>query len=125
MNNNLYPALRERLRAAYITTSDVAKALGKSKSYVDVRFSGRQEWELEDAYTILCMLDIPPETLPVFFPRGGVGRGKELTDQLSDAEKDLVTAYNEYPEMQTAVNMLLRLDQPKKICRLKGGAYCG
>ena len=110
MNNRLYPALRERLRAAYITTADVAKVLGKSKSYVDMRFSGRMEWELGDAYAILHMLDIPSDALSVYFPRGGVGVGKELTDQLSDEEKELITAYNKSPDMQNAVNRLLCID---------------
>ena len=113
MNNRLYPALRERLRAAYITTSDIAKEIGKSKCYVDLRFSGKYDWELRDAYTILEMLDLPLEALPVYFPVGGVGRGKELTDQLTDEEKALVTAYHENPEMQTAVNVLLHIGQPK------------
>lgn len=122
MNNRLYPALRERLRAAYITTSDIAKEIGKSKCYVDLRFSGKYDWELGDAYAILRMLDIPPEALPIYFPIGGVGRGKELTDQLTDTEKAVLDAYNEYPEMQTAVNMLLRIGQPK-IRRLKGAYH--
>lgn len=119
MNNKLYMSLREKLRAAYITTADIAKKLGKSKSYVDVRFSGRQEWELEDAYTILSMLDIPCEALPIYFPRKGIGRGKELTDQLSERERELLTAYGEHPEMQSAVDILLRLDNPEPCIRVR------
>lgn len=106
-----YMLLRSKLRAMYLTTADVAKEIGKSKCYVDTRFAGTKEWELDDAYKILAMIDVPAVELPIYFPRNGDGECKLTVSQLSDTETALVTAYNSEPEMQKAVNVLLRIER--------------
>lgn len=116
--NNKYMLLRSRLRAMYITSSDVAEAIGRSRCYVDTRFSGAKEWELEDAYRILKLIDVPAVELPIYFPRGGVGCSKVTASQLTDTETALVEAYNLFPDMQGAVNRLLCIDKPAKVCRI-------
>ena len=106
-----YMLLRSKLRAMYITTADVAKEIGRSKCYVDTRFAGAKEWELDDAYKILAMIGVPAVELPVYFPQHGDGECKLTASQLTDTEAALISAYNKVPEMQNAVNVLLCLDR--------------
>lgn len=104
-----YMLLRSKLRAMYITTADVAKEIGRSKCYVDARFAGSKQWDLDDAYKILAMIGVPAVELPVYFPQHGDGECKLTASQLTDTEAALISAYNGVPEMQNAVNVLLRI----------------
>ncbi|MCI8602038.1 MAG: helix-turn-helix transcriptional regulator [Oscillospiraceae bacterium] len=67
----LYPELRKELFAADIDQKQIAEALGKSVYYVNRRMVGVYSWSIEEAYTLLRMIDKEPEEIFYYFPPGG------------------------------------------------------
>lgn len=65
-----YYELRKEMYAKGVTQQDIAEELGRGDTYVCSRFSGKGQhgFTIEDAYTILEMLELPAKDLPKFFP---------------------------------------------------------
>lgn len=65
-----YYELRKEMYAKGVTQQDIAEELGRGDTYVSTRFSGKGQhgFTIEDAYTILDMLELPGKDLPKFFP---------------------------------------------------------
>ena len=56
-----YYELRKEMYAKGVTQQDIAEELGRGDTYVSSRFSGKGQhgFTIEDAYTILDMLELP------------------------------------------------------------------
>lgn len=67
----MYKNLRDAIHAADLTQADLAKRLGKCQAYISHRMLGRTEFEVNLAYQILEILDIPDKMLPIYFPKNG------------------------------------------------------
>lgn len=66
-----YSKLRHAMDDADLEREDICRALGKSTTYVAQRFQRKYPWTIEDAYTILQLLQIPEGMMTEFFPKGG------------------------------------------------------
>ena len=67
-----YWDLRRALFEADMPQAELAKPLGRSPGYVDVRMAGRASWTMADAYTICDVLHIPREEIYKYFPPDGI-----------------------------------------------------
>lgn len=64
--------LRGRMFECEVTCEDIANLLGRSKSYVSERMTNkRYHWEVEEAYQIMDLLNIPYEEILLYFPPNG------------------------------------------------------
>lgn len=102
-----YKKLRAVLAALDMTLSDLGEVIGRSESYIARRMSGELEWGVDEAYLILDKLELPADELAVYFPAAGVDVNDVPHHKLSEKEKMLLTAYEDNPDMQAAVNRLL------------------
>lgn len=75
MKKTRYHELRAKLYAYRFLYRDIAERIGKSVSYVSLRFEGKSDWTVDDAYLILEMIDEPAEKLSFYFPPEEEGRG--------------------------------------------------
>lgn len=57
-----------------LTQPDICKRLGKSASYVSTRFTGKQAWTVDEAITLLDMIDQTPEAIGEYWQIGKGGR---------------------------------------------------
>lgn len=63
--------LRGRMRACGMTQEDIARRLMLSAVSVSRRFSGREEWRLDECYEVLSLLNLKDKQLCKYFPKGG------------------------------------------------------
>lgn len=70
-----YPKLRKLLRDKGITKGQVAKKLNVGIHTISRRLNEGYSWKSDEMYTILKILDQPPEMLHIIFPEDG-GRVK-------------------------------------------------
>lgn len=68
----LYTELRREMYAQKVTQADLTAALEVSTTYISARFTGHQQWTMEDAFRILDLLQLPHNKILTYFPRGGV-----------------------------------------------------
>lgn len=66
-----YKKLRTMMYANDDTQSDIAKALGRSPSYVAKRMTGETPFNLNDVYAIMRHYKLPPAEISEYFPEGG------------------------------------------------------
>ncbi len=104
-----FAKLRTAVHEMGYTIADVAGNLGKSVGAINARFNGHQQWELDDMYSILEMLDIPLTELPIYFPPEGQNNRIKMRPNLTQAQEKILTAYDSRPEMQVAIDTLLGL----------------
>lgn len=51
-----------------MTQEELGEKIGRSKTYVSFRMTGKREWELRDVYAICDVLDIEYSEIPKYFP---------------------------------------------------------
>lgn len=66
-----YLDLRKELYGAEIDQRQIGKIIGRSKSYVNVRMTGKADWTIGEAYALLQALGRQPEEIYQFFPPNG------------------------------------------------------
>lgn len=64
-------ALQKKLFDIEMTQEELSEKIGRSKTYVSFRMTGRREWDLGDVYNICGVLQIKPEEIPLYFPPPG------------------------------------------------------
>lgn len=67
----MFKKLKGEMFACDVDQKRLCKVLGKSKTYVTDRMTGRRPWSMEDAYAICDLLEIPYTDMLAYFPRGG------------------------------------------------------
>lgn len=67
----MYRYLSGKLRQLGIRQKDLAVNLGISKSQVSMRFNGWIPWKINEMYTIMDIIQAPPEELHIYFPPKG------------------------------------------------------
>jgi DNA-binding XRE family transcriptional regulator len=68
MEQHRFKALRKEMYGADLDQETLGKALGKSRTYISNRLSGRYEWDMSDVYAICKLFDIPHEKIAEYFP---------------------------------------------------------
>lgn len=63
--------LRGALVAAGIDERHLARKLLRGTAYISQRMMGKKPWPIDEAYTILDLIRIPHDQLPVYFPPKG------------------------------------------------------
>lgn len=72
-----FKLLRDTLHSKEIRQQDladhIAETLGGtcSLSHISNLINGRNQWDLDEMYATLELLNVEPEQLHVFFPKGG------------------------------------------------------
>lgn len=66
-----YRRLRERMHALGVTAADLGQVLRLDGSTVCRKLNGSSTWALDEAYSVLSALKIPPEQFYLFFPHNG------------------------------------------------------
>lgn len=51
-----------------MTQEELGEKIGRSKTYVSFRMTGKREWELRDVYAICDVLDIDYSEISKYFP---------------------------------------------------------
>lgn len=74
--NDKYRVLRAQLKKRGIDTKYLAEKLDISTSTTSKRMRGDAAWLQTDMYTIMDLLHLPYEKIPVVFPRGGMYAGE-------------------------------------------------
>lgn len=72
-----YIKLRQRLVAADADAVEVARRIGRGRSYVSRRFTGQQPWDAADMAILGEWLKIPPEEFYDYFIRPWEGKERE------------------------------------------------
>lgn len=60
--------LELRLFHIEMTQEELGAKIGRSKTYVSFRMTGKREWEMRDVYAICDVLGIDYSEIPKFFP---------------------------------------------------------
>lgn len=72
-----YLELRKELYGAEIDQKTIGKAIGRSEFYVSHCMTGKADWKIGEAYTILKLIGKGPEDIVEYFPpNGGVAKRK-------------------------------------------------
>ncbi len=66
-----FARLRGKMSEMDINGNALANYLGKSPSYVSYRLTHYSSWELDEAYKVLKLLNIPEEEIFTYFPPNG------------------------------------------------------
>lgn len=66
-----YRKLKGRLAESDIDQKYICQTLGRSQTYISRRMTGKMPWTMDDVYGMCDLLQIPPDEIPVYFPRGG------------------------------------------------------
>lgn len=64
-----YKALKMELARTMYNQTDIADLLDRSVPYVQVRMSGRDSFDIAEAYKILELLNLPDSLFPMIFPK--------------------------------------------------------
>lgn len=64
-----YKALKMEMTNCMYEQQDIANMLERSKAYVSRRMNGEETFEIEEAYKILEMLQLPENLFTEIFPR--------------------------------------------------------
>ena len=64
--------LRGALAAKDIDQRYLGERLGVSAGYISARMTAKVPWDMEEVYTILDLINRPPEDIPVLFPKNGM-----------------------------------------------------
>ena len=67
-----YKQLKTAMFSNDVTWEDLAKEIGKSKSYVSHRSTGKMPFDMNEVYKICDFINIPYEEIPRFFPPNGL-----------------------------------------------------
>ena len=59
--------LREKIKEKYDTLDNFANAIGKSRTIISFKLSGKSDWRLDEIEFICRLLDIPIEKIPDYF----------------------------------------------------------
>lgn len=68
----LFPRLRGRLTQLGMTQKYLAKELGIGFASLNHRMNGKYPWNLDEAYKVCEILDIPKDEIYIYFPPNGV-----------------------------------------------------
>lgn len=71
-----YLELRKELYGSDIDQATIGKAIGRSSRYVNDRMTGKSDWEIGEAYTLLKMIGKKPEDIFQYFPPNGGLKGR-------------------------------------------------
>lgn len=66
-----YAKLRGKMAEMDVKAVDLANYLGKSRQYISQHLLGKYSWEIDIAYKILDLLEIPKEQIVEYFPPNG------------------------------------------------------
>ena len=66
-----FKKLKGRMREYQLTQEELAKKLGKSKTFISNRFVGLFPFDMDTVYSICDLLEIPYSAIYLFFPQGG------------------------------------------------------
>lgn len=67
----MYRKLKGRLAESEIDQKYICHTLARSQTYITRRMTGIMPWTMDDVYAMCDLLQIPPEEIPIYFPRGG------------------------------------------------------
>ncbi len=101
ISNNI--ALYRKLKK--LTQKELALRLGLSHTTVSSWETGTSSIDIDTLYKVCLILDV---TLGDMY-----GKYMDVDKEFSREEKKLVYAYRSHPEMQAAVNVLLKIDDAK------------
>ena len=66
-----YQKLRARMLEFGVDRKTIANELGVALNTIDCRFSGRNQWRIDECYKVLDLLDIPKDQISEYFPWNG------------------------------------------------------
>ena len=81
MASSHFRVLRHQLKERCIREPELAEALGKSETYVSSRLNAKFSWTLDDMYSIMGLVEWPPERMSELFPAGGVLRERTEAEE--------------------------------------------
>ena len=64
--------LRSQMTLHGITQGDIAARWGRKRPYVSRKFNGHSEFDIQEAYDLCELLEIPIEKIKDFFPQKSV-----------------------------------------------------
>lgn len=67
-----FKALRDELFRIECSQEELAIGIKRSVPYVSLRMNGHKPWDMDDVYRIIGFLQIPPEQMHTYFPKGGI-----------------------------------------------------
>lgn len=71
-----YARLRKAIRAEGYGQEALAKQLGFSTAYLNLRLCGRKHWKADEMYGILDILCVPYDQLHLYFPPEGMEKAE-------------------------------------------------
>lgn len=101
MKSELYRVLRRELKEAGLDTAYLAQRMGRSASYVNLRFRAVYPWDQDDMYQIMDLLHLDYDQIPVVFPLKGMYAG-DLRSKEPTTEDRLCAAIKDYIKEVTA-----------------------
>lgn len=69
-----FSALRAELARIDCSQEEFAFEIKRSLPYISLRMNGHKPWDMDDVYRALKFLQLPPEQMAFYFPKGGVSR---------------------------------------------------
>ena len=66
-----YAKLRGKMAEMDVKAADLANNLGKSRQYISQHLLGKYSWNIDEAYKILDLLEVPKEQIVEYFPPNG------------------------------------------------------
>ncbi len=105
-----FAKLRALLHFKDISFGELSELFGVSNSTISLRMSGAVPWGIDEIYKVCEYLDIPYAEIPLYFPPNGDTISEaDILPRVSDKVRAIVTAYEDTPEMQNAVDTLLNV----------------
>ena len=71
----IFKKLKAEIFANDLNQKDLAELLDCSTTYISNRMLAKHPWTLDDVYKLCEALEIAPEQIHEYFPRGGVKNG--------------------------------------------------
>ena len=75
-----YRLLYAKMLAFDLSQKDIGQMLGLTQASVSSRFTGRQPWSMQEAWTLMRRLRIPANELHRYFPENGIGSMEEVAE---------------------------------------------
>lgn len=66
-----YAKLRGKMAEMDINSQALANYLGKSSAYISTHLTHKYGWDIDEAYKILELLNVPREEIVEYFPPNG------------------------------------------------------
>lgn len=66
-----YAKLRGKMAEMDINSTALANYLGRSPTYISAHLTHKHSWDIDEAYKILDLLEVPKDQIVEYFPPNG------------------------------------------------------